>query len=107
MLIYIAYYIMSPWGIVLPYNTEISSALGMPRGLVCVAAGCFRLSAPGCGRFLFRSEFLSDIRVQEILEPLVAGHIHGIIDREVDGGLLVLAVDFGKLLAVDRGGAVR
>jgi hypothetical protein len=66
--IYTAYYILSPSGIVLHSNTEIPLVLGMSRGLVHVAARCFRLGTPGCGRNLFHSKFLPDIRVQRILQ---------------------------------------
>jgi hypothetical protein len=66
--LYTSSYILFPSGIVLPSNTEVPSILGMSRGLVHVAARCFRLGTPGCGRNLFHREFLSDIRVQRILQ---------------------------------------
>jgi hypothetical protein len=101
--------------------------------LVHVAAGLLRLGAPGRIRNLFHREFLSDVRIQrilqssiakgrptveilsptksatcpEILQPLIAGHIHGMTYREADGGLLVLAMYLGELLTVDRGWTVR
>jgi hypothetical protein len=42
-----------------------------------------------------------------ILEPLVAGHIHGVTYRDAGDRLFVLTVDLGELLTVDRGGTVR
>jgi hypothetical protein len=42
----------------------------------------------------------------EILELLVAGHIHGVADREAGGGVLILAMHLGELLTVESGRAV-
>jgi hypothetical protein len=105
----------------------------MSRMLVCVAAGFLGFGALWCIRNLLHREFLSNVRVQrilqsfpakgrstveilpstkgatcsEVLKPLVAGHIHGVTYRKAGGGVFILAVYLGKLLTVDSGWAVR
>jgi hypothetical protein len=86
----------------------------------------------GCVGNLLHLKLLSDVRVQrilqsssakvrsyveilssaegqncsEILEPLVAGHIDGVTNREAGGGVLVLAMHLGELQTVESSRAV-
>jgi hypothetical protein len=66
--IYTYSYTLFSYGIVLYSNTGAPLILGMSRGLVHVAARLLRLGPSGRFWNLFPREFLSDVRVQRILQ---------------------------------------